>query len=159
MISIMFHLFFLTALERAHSLEHLIPVDEITVELRSVNAYETSLSTYGKPASTAHTSAIDHDCVKRDSVRNIKFLCKKRRELHHHWRTDSDDTVYFLTFYNFFHTDGNDAFLSVGAVIGHYYHLVRVFSDIVLHYDKVLGASGQDRHNLITCLLQCCKNW
>ena len=110
---IVFHLFLLTSLEGSHALEHLVPVDEIAVEFRSVYADKACLATYGESAGSAHSCAVDHDSVQRDGVGNIVFPCHQRSELHHHWWSYGYNTVDVLALYHLFHSHGNDAFLPI----------------------------------------------
>ena len=73
----MFHLLKLCTLESTHALEHLIPVNKCSVELRTVDADELGLSTNCKTTSTAHTSTVNHDSIETDICRDSVFLCHK----------------------------------------------------------------------------------
>ena len=70
----MLYLFLLSALEGSHALEHLIPVNESTVELWAIDADKLRLTTNCQTASTAHTCTIDHDGVQADFTRDVMFL-------------------------------------------------------------------------------------
>ena len=56
-------LLLLSTLEGAHALEHLVPIYERSVKLRTVNTYELSLATDGETTSATHTCTIDHDGI------------------------------------------------------------------------------------------------
>ena len=60
----MSELFLFFALEGTHTLEHLVPVNEGTIKLRTVDADELRLATDGQSAGTTHTSTIHHDGVQ-----------------------------------------------------------------------------------------------
>ena len=149
------HLLALNAFEGVHAARHLIPVDLIAIELRSIDADETCLATDGQAAGTTHTRTIDHDGVEGYIVGNIIFLGEKRSELHHHWRTDGEHFVDMLTLDNLFYANGDDAFLSIRTIIGHDDHLITVGSDVIFHNDEVLGSSCEDGDNPVACIMKC----
>ena len=60
---VVFELFLFGTLEGSHALEHLVPVDQGTVKLRTVDADELCLATDGQSASTTHARSVDHDGV------------------------------------------------------------------------------------------------
>jgi len=140
---IVVHLLFLHALEGAHALHHLVPVDQVTVEFRSVDTHELCLASDSESTGTTHAGAVDHDGVERHIVGDTIFMGEERGELHHHGRADCQHLVDMLALDDFLHTDGDHAFLAVAAVIGHDDHLVAVFLDVIDHDDKILRASGQ----------------
>ena len=68
------HLLALYVLEGTHALEHLIPIYESTVKLRTIYADKLGLAADGKTAGTAHTGTIYHDGIERYISREIIFL-------------------------------------------------------------------------------------
>ena len=58
------HLLALNLLECAHTLHHTVPVNFMTVKLRTVYAYELGLAAYAYTAGTAHTGTVNHDGVE-----------------------------------------------------------------------------------------------
>ena len=141
--------------ERSHPLEHLVPIDEVAVELRSVNADKAGLAADGQPAGAAHPGTVHHDGIERNVVGNAVFLCQKRRELHHDRRSDCQYLVDVFPLYHFLDPHGDDSLLAVGSVIGHDNDLIRILLHVIHHDDKLLGPSGKDRDDLVACLLQC----
>ena len=109
----MFQFFLLSTLEGTHALEHLVPIDEGAIKLRTVNADELRLATNGQTASTAHTRTIYHDGVQADFARNIMLLSGEVRELHHNGRTNGKNLVDMFLLNEFLDTNGNDTFLAI----------------------------------------------
>ena len=116
--------FLLLALEGTHALEHFVPVDQCSVELRTVDTYELRLAANGQSAGTAHTRTVDHDGVQADLAGNVMLLGGEVREFHHDGRTDGKHLVDVLLLEEFLHTHGYHAFLAVAAIVGHDNHLV-----------------------------------
>ena len=151
----MLHLFLLGTLECAHALEHFVPVNECSVELGTVDAHELSLAADGQSASSAHTSAVYHDGVQAHVGRDVVLLSEQTRELHHYWRADGEGAVdVSLLLDELLYTHGHYAFLAVGAVVGHYDHLVGTLAHLVFHDYQVLAATGQHRQHAVAGCLQ-----
>ena len=64
MLFVVGQLFLLFALEGTHTLKHLIPVYQCTVEFRTVDADELGLASDGESACTTHTCTIHHNGVE-----------------------------------------------------------------------------------------------
>ena len=110
----MLHLLTLHTLEGPHSLEHLVPVDQCSVEFRSINADKLSLSANGQSACSAHSRTVHHDGVERHVCRNAVLLSEQAAELHHYRRSDGKSLVYVrLLLYEFLDTYRYDTFLAV----------------------------------------------
>ena len=56
--------FTLNILESPHTFQHLVEVHLMTIEFRTIHAYELRLSAHGDTASTTHTRTIHHDGVQ-----------------------------------------------------------------------------------------------
>ena len=156
---IVVHFLFFHSFEGAHALHHLIPVDEITVELRAVDAYKLCLSADCQSAGTAHTRTVDHDGVERDIVGDTIFMSQQRGEFHHYRRTNGEHLVDMLALDNLFHADGDHSFLAVGAVVGHDDDLITVFLDVIDHDDKILCTSGEHRDDAVAGLFERGEYW
>ena len=124
-------LLLLLALEGAHALEHLVPVDQCAVELGTVDADELRLTANRQTAGTTHARTIDHDGVQRHLAGNVMLLGREVRELHHDWRTDGKHLVNVLLLEELLHADGHHALLAVAAVVGHDDDLVRTLAYLV----------------------------
>ena len=57
-------LFLLLALESTHALEHLVPVYEGTIELRTIDADELRLASNRQSTSTTHTCSVHHNRIQ-----------------------------------------------------------------------------------------------
>lgn len=67
-------LFLLFALEGAHALEHLVPVNQSSIELRTVDADKLGLASNGQTARATHTRSVHHDCVQADFAGDVMLL-------------------------------------------------------------------------------------
>ena len=86
----------------ALSCQQQIPVDLVSVEIRSVDAGELCFAAHGYPAAAAHTGAIDHYRVQADDGLYAEGFGGFGTELHHNARADGDYPVDFLAFKQFF---------------------------------------------------------
>ena len=109
----MLHLNLLLALECAHALEHLVPINKCTIKLGTIDANKLCLATDGETTCTTHTSTVNHNGVKRHVGRDVVFLCEKAAELHHDGRADGKYLVDVLLVDELLDTYGNDTFLAV----------------------------------------------
>ena len=154
-VGIVFHLFLFLALEGTHAFEHLVPVNEGSVKLRSVDAHELCLSAYGESASSTHTGTVHHDGVERHVCRDVIFLSEQATELHHYWRSDGKDSVDVFLLYEFFNTYGHYSLFSVRAVVGHDDEFVATVSHFIFKDYEVARASCDDREHTVTGSFQC----
>ena len=141
--------------KRTHTLQHLVEVYLMSVELWSVNAYKTSLSAYSDTASTAHTCTVYHDGVKRYIGRDFIFLSKQTYEFHHDSWTDSKAFVYLFALDDIFYTFCYQSFTAIRTVVGHDNHFVRAFAHFFFEDDKLFRTSGEHRDNAVSGSLQC----
>ena len=129
----MFQLLLLSTLEGSHTLEHLVPVNQGTVELRTVDADELRLATDGQTTGTTHARAIHHDGIQRNLTRDVVFLSSQVRELHHDRGTDGKYLVDMrLLLDEFLNTHSHYALLAIAAVIRHDDDLVRRLTYFIL---------------------------
>ena len=149
------HLYLLLALECAHTLEHLVPINESSVKLRAVDADKLGLATDGETTGTAHTGTIDHDGVERHVGRDIVFLCEQAAELHHDGRTDGKYLVDVLLVDEFLDTDSHDTLFAIRTIVGHDNEFVTAFTHFVLEDYEILGTTGNYRQNTVAGSLQC----
>ena len=143
MLLVVSQLFLLFALESAHTFEHLVPINQSSVELWSIDADELCLASDGESACTAHTCTVNHDGVERYLARDVVLLSCKVRELHHDWRANGEYLIHvWLLFDKLLDTNGYYTFLAVATVVGHDDHLVTTLAYLVFKDDKVFRASG-----------------
>ena len=128
---IMLQLFLLLALKGVHALEHLVPVNESTIELRTVDADELRLAADGQTTGTAHTRTIHHDGVQAHLARNVVLLSRQVRELHHDGRANGKHLIDVLLLDELLNADGYDALLAVRTVVGHDDDFVRTLAYLV----------------------------
>ena len=64
MLLVVGQLLLLLTLEGSHTLEHLVPVNEGAIKLRTIDADELSLATNRESAGTTHTCTIHHNRVQ-----------------------------------------------------------------------------------------------
>ena len=109
-----FQLFLLGTLEGSHALEHLVPVNKGSVELRTVDADKLRFASDGQAAGTTHTRSIYHDGIQRYFARDVVLLGGKIGEFHHDRRTDGEDLIdMFFLFDELLNTDSNNTLLTV----------------------------------------------
>ena len=114
-----FHLLALHILEGSHALEHLVPVYQGTVKLRTIDAHKLGLVTDGESAGTAHTSSVHHDGVERNICRQVVLLCQQTAEFHHDRRTDGEGLIDVFLLDEFLHSYSYHTLLAIAAVVGH----------------------------------------
>ena len=149
------HLYLLLALECAHTLEHLVPINESSVKLRAVDADKLGLATDGETTGTAHTGTIDHDGVERHVGRDIVFLCEQAAELHHDGRTDGKYLVDVLLVDEFLDTDSHDTLFAIRTIVGHDNEFVTAVSHLIFEDDKIFGTTGYNREYTVARSLKC----
>ena len=150
----MLHLFTLCILEGTHALEHLIPVNQCSVKLRTVDADKLSLAANGQSAGTAHTCTIHHDRVEGNVCREIIFLSQETAEFHHDRRTDGEYLIDVLLIDELFDTDSYNTFLAVTSVIGHDNQFVAGSANFIFHDNQFLVAASNNREYTIACSLE-----
>ena len=112
--------FLLLALEGVHALEHLVPVNQGTVELWTVYADKLCFATNGQSAGTTHTCTIDHDGVQRYFTGNAVLLSGQVRELHHDGRANGKHFIHMgLLLDKLLNTNGDNTFLTIRSVVCH----------------------------------------
>ena len=109
----MAHLLLLHTTERTGTLQHLVEVNLMTVELGTIHTYEASLATHGDTTCTTHTSTVHHDGVQRYIGGNLVLLGQQAAELHHDSGTDGKALVHLLALDNLLHTYGHHALLAI----------------------------------------------
>ena len=114
MLLVVSQLFLLFALESAHTFEHLVPINQGSVELWSIDADELCLASDGESACTTHTCTVNHDGIERYLARDVVLLSCKVRELHHDWRANGEYLIHvWLLFDKLLDTNGYYTFLAV----------------------------------------------
>ena len=113
MLGIVLHFLLLGLFERAHALEHLVPVDKGSIKFRAVDTHKLRFATDSQSAGTAHTRTVNHDGVQRDLAGDAMLLCRKVRELHHNGRTDSKDFVNVFLLDELLDANSHHAFFAV----------------------------------------------
>ena len=154
MFLVVLHLLLLSLLERTHALEHLVPVHQRTVELRSVDAHKLRLAADGQTAGTTHARAVHHDSVQRHLAGDSVLLCRQVREFHHDGRTYGKHLVHMFLLNEFLNTYRHYSLLAIGTVVGHDDHLVRTLAYLILKYDQVLRAACHYAQHTVASLLQ-----
>ena len=147
----MLHLFTLCILEGTHALEHLIPVNQCSVKLRTVDADKLSLAANGQSAGTAHTCTIHHNRVEGYICREIIFLSQETAEFHHDRRADGEYLIDVLLIDELFDTDSYNTFLAVTSVIGHDNQFVTGSANFIFHDYQFLVAASNHRENTVAC--------
>ena len=75
--------------------QEFLPVDQVTVEIRSVDTCEFCLTVNREPADAAHTGAVDHDRVHADHGFNSERTGDIRNPLHLESAAIGDNSVGF----------------------------------------------------------------
>ena len=142
-------LILLGSLEGAHALEHLVPINLETVELRPVDAHELGLATDGQTTGPTHSRAIYHDGIQGYISGDIVFLGQQTTELHHDGRTDGKHLVDMFLLDKFLHTHGHYTFLSVRTVVGHDEDLVGRRPYFIFQDDEVFAPACQNGQHTV----------
>ena len=148
-------LLLLGALEGAHALEHLVPVYQTAVELRTVDTHEAGLAADGQTTGTTHAGAVYHDGVQRHVGGDVVFLGEQTAEFHHDGRTDGKYLVDMFLVDELLNADGHHAFFSITAVVGHDDGLVAVGTHLVLKDDEVFRTAGEHAQHAVASGFQC----
>ena len=132
------HFLSLLVAESAHTLEHLVPVNECSVKLGTVDADKLGLAADGETASAAHTGTVHHNGVERYLHGDVVLLSHEAAELHHDGRTDGEHLVH-VAFLSDEALDAcrYDTLIAVAAIVGHDDDLVAALTDFVLEDDEV----------------------
>ncbi len=154
MFFVVFHLFALSSLECAHALEHLVPIDQGSIKLRTIDTYELCFATNGESASTTHTCAVDHDGVERDVGRNVVFLCEQAAELHHDRRANGKHLVDVFLLDKLFDADSDNTLFASRTIVGHDDNLVGIFANLVFQDYQVFIATCQYREHSVASSLE-----
>ena len=138
----------------AKAREHLVEINLMCIELRSIHAHKAGLACYSNTASATHTCAIHHDSVQTGFGRNIVFLCEERYEFHHYGRADSDTFVHLLTLDDRLNALSDKSFCAITPVIGHDNHFVRKTGELRLKNNKFFCSSGENSDHPVACFLK-----
>ena len=112
-------LFLLKHLQPAY---HIIEIDQVGVEFRTVDAGQLHLPLQEDPASAAHPRSVDHDGVQAGDGGDLEGPRGLGDGLHHDRGSDGDDAVHLpsaaVFIYQVFEDVGDEALPSPGAVVG-----------------------------------------
>ena len=61
-------------LERAHTFEHLVPINQSAIKFRAIYTNKLGFSANGESACATHSRTVYHDGVKRNVGGNVVFL-------------------------------------------------------------------------------------
>ena len=115
----------------------LVEVDEVAVELGSVDTGELHLVSDSDTAGTAHAGAVNHHGVKRHHGGKVILLGKQRDKLHHWQGSDRYTTVVVFALLNqLFNLVGDKTFLAVAAIVGNDVEVVADGTHLLLEEDK-----------------------
>ena len=117
---------------RFHAAQHLVPIDTVRIELRTIDADELGLAVHGHTARAAHTRSVHHDGVETRFGGDVIFGGSQCHELHHDRRTDGDTLIDLLAVDDLLHADRDDSFLSDRTVVGHEDDLIGPLCQFVL---------------------------
>ena len=120
MLFVVSQFFLFLALESVHALEHLVPVNQGTIELWTVNADKLCLAANGQSAGTTHACTVDHDGIQRYFTGNAVLLGGQVGELHHDGRANGKHLVHMgLLLDKLLYTNSDNAFLTIRSVVCH----------------------------------------
>jgi len=104
---------------------HFLAVDQflevhlMAVKFRPVHADEFRFPRDGRAAAAAHTGSIHHDGVQADDRADIVGPGDVRYGTHHDHRTDADNFINLLPFFNeLFQNVGNKAVVAIATIVG-----------------------------------------
>ena len=136
------------------SSDQIIPVDQRTVEFRTVHAYEFIFAADLASAAAAHTGTVDHVRGQGSNGVDAVFFRDLAGELHHHRWSDGDDFIEFFACLNqFFQLRGREPFFAVAAVIGHHIQLVNARAEFLFQNDQIFGLETGNHDGLYTVLV------
>ena len=139
MLLVVGQLLLLFALKGAHTLKHLVPVNQSTIKFRTVDTNKLGLASDSESACATHTCSVNHNGVQANFARNVVLLSGEVREFHHDWRSDGEYLIHvWLLLNEFLDTNGYYALLAVATVIGHNDYFVRTFAYLILKDNQVL---------------------
>src|SRR5574344_2606284 len=146
--------------ECLHAHHHVVPVNLVSVEVRSVYAHELCLTTNVHTAATAHSCSVDHDCVQRNNGMYFVRLCCLACELHHDWRSNCD---YFsrwsLRLALLFKRNGNKTFCSCSAVVCHDDYFISNLLHLFNEDEQILIASTNNHSNIVASFFERLNDW
>ena len=148
------HLFRLFLFKSAHTLEHLVEIDLMTVEFGAVHTDKACLSAHGDAAGTTHARAVYHDGIQGHISRDTVFLSEQAAEFHHDRRADGETFVHLFTLDDAFYAFGHQSFAAITAVVGHDDDLVRTFAYFVFQDNQLFASSGQHGNHAVARCLQ-----
>ena len=120
----------------------------MTVEVRAVDAGELRLPVDDHATTAAHTGAVDHHRVHRDGRRHAVLFGQFADRAHHRERADGYHLVEFFAGVEFFlKFVGNEALVSVRAVVGRDDQLVGRRRHFVVENDEVDASKADDGGN------------
>ena len=119
------------------SLHQGVEVNQMSVEVRSVNTGELNLTAHSYSASAAHTRAVYHNGVKTYDNGQVEFSCRHFAEFHHNYRTDGNNKVILFVLCKAFELVGNKPLFTVGAVVGGDIEVISNLLHLVLQNNEV----------------------
>ena len=126
-----------------------IEIDFVAVEIRTVDTGKLgdtlAILYQSQTAAAAHAGTIDHDRVHGNGDRYIIWLGSRNDELHHDQRTDRDDHIESLTFFqHFLQRNGDIAMLAIRTVVRHDEESVGTSLELVFQDDDILVTETDD---------------
>ena len=119
------------------------------------DAGELHLAANAHPAATAHAGAIHHDGVEAHQGLDPEFFGHLAAELHHGHRADAHRQLDVLIFLQGFpQLVGDEAFMTVSAVIGADHHLIGGRFHPIFHDEQVFAAGADHGIDEVAGLLQ-----
>ncbi|OPZ62783.1 MAG: hypothetical protein BWY86_00222 [Candidatus Aminicenantes bacterium ADurb.Bin508] len=77
----------------SHPQNHVVEIDQVAVELGTVDTDELRFSSHAYPASPTHSRSVDHDRVQGDRGGDSERFRNRRAPFHHLGGTDREDLV------------------------------------------------------------------
>ena len=123
----------------------LVKVEQCGIELRTVHARESGLSTHRDTAGPAHARAVHHQGVKADHTRDIEFGSFPGHELHHDHRSDGYAGIIMLTLCDQIGNDlGDHAMTAIASVIRGDVEILGNFRHLLLHDHEIFRFRAND---------------
>src|SRR5205814_9268730 len=116
-----------------------LKIDLVCLKLRTIDASEFTFSVDQHSATTAHAGAVDHDGVKADDGADLRFPRGIGDSLHHGNRAHRNHQINVCATFDYLaEFVGDEALLTVAAVVGCNHERVADSAHLIFENDKIL---------------------
>ena len=125
-----------------------VEINQVAVEIRSIDTGKFGFAANRQSAATAHTGAVHHDGIHADDGLHAIFLGQHAHEFHHDQRTDGNHFVVLVSALDqLLKRGGHESLFAMTSVIRHQTKLIADGTEFILKNNQILAAKTDNAVN------------